>query len=143
MKLDVFKKLIKEAVKEAVREELEIILSEDVKPRPVDVGVGGKGVVNHITKYEEFKPHVAKPRTGDPIMDILNETRASMTQESYRDLMSATSDMVQAPGMGMNPIESFRPGPQPGLDLSTLSFVKNAGAVYKASVEKDKARFGA
>jgi hypothetical protein len=75
-------------------------------------------------------------------MDILNETRASMTQESYRDLVSATSDMVQAPGLGMNPIESFQTRPAPGLDLSTLSFAKNAGAIYKASVEKDKARFG-
>ena len=138
MKLDVFKKLIKEAVKEAVREELEIILSEDVKH------VAATPTVNHITKYENYKPPVTKPaKTGDPIMDILNETRASMTQESYRDLMSATSDMVQAPGIAMNPVESFRPGPQPGLDLSTLSFVKNAGAVFKASVEKDKARFGA
>ena len=137
MKLDVFKKLIKEAVKEAVREELEIILSEDVKSKPAPV-------VQEITKYKNYKPTVAKPiRTGDPIMDILNETRASMTQESYRDLVSATSDMVQAPGLGMNPIESFQAGPAPGLDLSTLSFAKNAGAIFKASIEKDKARFGA
>lgn len=138
MKLDVFKKLIKEAVKEAVREELEIILSEDVKHVVVTPAV------QQVTKYEDYKPTVAKPvKTGDPIMDILNETRASMTQESYRDLVSATSDMVQAPGLGMNPVESFQAGPAPGLDLSTLSFAKNAGAIFKASVEKDKARFGA
>lgn len=138
MKLDVFKKLIKEAVKEAVREELEIILSEDVKH------VAVTPAVQQVTKYEDYKPTVAKPvKTGDPIMDILNETRASMTQESYRDLVSATSDMVQAPGLGMNPVESFQAGPAPGLDLSTLSFAKNAGAIFKASVEKDKARFGA
>ena len=138
MKLDVFKKLIKEAVKEAVREELEIILSEDVK------NTSTTPVVTHITPQSTYKPPVTNPvKTGDPIMDILNETRASMTQESYRDLISATSDMVQAPGLGMNPIESFQAGPAPGLDLSTLSFAKNAGAIYKASVEKDKARFGA
>jgi hypothetical protein len=138
MKLDVFKKLIKEAVKEAVREELEIILSEDVK------NTSTTPVVTHITPQSTYKPPVVNPvKTGDPIMDILNETRASMTQESYRDLVSATSDMVQAPGLGMNPIESFQTRPAPGLDLSTLSFAKNAGAIYKASVEKDKARFGA
>ena len=138
MKLDVFKKLIKEAVKEAVREELEIILSEDVK------NTSTTPVVKHITPQSTYRPPVANPvKTGDPIMDILNETRASMTQESYRDLVNATSDMVQAPGLGMNPIESFQAGPAPGLDLSTLSFAKNAGAIYKASVEKDKARFGA
>jgi len=138
MKLDLLKKLIKEAVKEAVREELEIILSEDVK------NTSTTPVVEHITPQSTYRPPVANPvKTGDPIMDILNETRASMTQESYRDLVNATSDMVQAPGLGMNPIESFQAGPAPGLDLSTLSFAKNAGAIYKASVEKDKARFGA
>jgi hypothetical protein len=138
MKLDVFKKLIKEAVKEAVREELETILSEGVGTIP------STPVVKHVTPQNTYKPPVTNPvRTGDPIMDILNETRASMTQESYRDLVSATSDMVQAPGLGMNPIESFQAGPAPGLDLSTLNFTKNAGAIFKASVEKDKARFGA
>ena len=139
MKLDVFKKLIKEAVREVVREELPTLLSENFnQAKPV------VPAVLHVTKYEEFKPTVAKPvKTGDPIMDILNETRASMTQESYRDLISATSDMVQAPGLGMNPVESFQTGPAPGLDLSTLSFAKNAGAIFKASIEKDKARFGA
>jgi hypothetical protein len=138
MKLDVFKKLIKEAVKEAVREELEIILSEDVK------NTSTTPAVTHITPQSTYKPPVANPvKTGDPIMDILNETRASMTQESYRDLISATSDMVQAPELGMNPIESFQAGPAPGLDLSTLSFAKNAGAIYKASIEKDRAKFGA
>lgn len=138
MKLDVFKKLIKEAVREVIQEELPTLLSENltqVKP--------AAPVVQQVTKYESYKPTVAKPvKTGDPIMDILNETRASMTQESYRDLVSATSDMVQAPGLGMNPIESFQAGPAPGLDLSTLSFAKNAGAIYKASIEKDKAKFG-
>ena len=129
MKVELFKKLIKEAVREVLQEELG---SSNTAP-----------VAVRTTKYENYKPTVARPvKTGDPIMDILNETRASMTQESYRDLVSATSDMVQAPGLGMNTEQNFPPGPAPGLDLSNLSFVKNAGAVYKASVEKDKARFG-
>jgi len=133
MKLDVFKKLIKEAVREAVREELAIVLSEDRVPV--------KTQVQQVTKYENYRPVVAKPiPTGDPIMDMLNETRASMTQEEYRDMSSMTSDMVNP---SMNPFQSFNQGPEPGLDLSTLDFVKNAGAIYKASVAKDKERFGA
>lgn len=137
MKLDVFKKLIKEAVREAVREELREILSEDTK------NISTAPVVKHITSQDTYKPPVAKPvKTGDPIMDILNETRASMSQETYKDLMSATSDMVQAPGLGINQVGNFSAAPAPGIDLSTLSFAKNAGAIFKASVEKDKARFG-
>lgn len=138
MKVELFKKLIKEAVREVVREELPTLLSENFSQTKTTAPT-----VQQVTKYENYKPTVARPvKTGDPIMDILNETRASMTQESYRDLVSATSDMVQAPGLGMNIETNFPSGPTPGLDLSSLSFVKNAGAVYKASLEKDKARFG-
>jgi hypothetical protein len=136
MKLDLLKKLIKEAVKEAVREELQTILSEDVRPVQVPKQT--------VTKYAEHKPTVARPIvTGDPIADLMNETRYSMTQGEYQNLISATSDMVQAPGLGMNPIEGFRQGPEPGLDISQFDFMMRAGDVFKASVEKDKQRFGA
>jgi hypothetical protein len=138
MKLDLLKKLIKEAVKEAVREELAIILSEDMKPATK------APTVQHVTKYAEHKPVVAKPvPTGNPIMDLMNETKHSMTHGEYQNLVSATSDMVQAPGLGMNPItENFRQGPEPGLDISQFDFMMRAGDVYKASIEKDKQRFG-
>ena len=136
MKLDLLKKLIKEAVSEAVREELAKILSEDVKPVQTQV--------QQITKYAEHRPVVAKPvTTGNPIMDLMNETKYSMTQGEYQNLVSATSDMVQAPGLGMNPIENFRQGPEPGLDISQFDFMMRAGDVYKASIQKDKERFGA
>jgi hypothetical protein len=136
MKLDLLKKLIKEAVSEAVREELHKILSEDTKPAILQKSV--------VTKYAEHKPVVARPvPTGDPIADLMNETKHSMTQGEYQNLMSATSDIVQAPGLGMNPIENFRQGPEPGLDISQFDFMMRAGDVYKASVEKDKQRFGA
>ena len=138
MKLDLLKKLIKEAVKEAVREELAIVLSEDTKPTLKTP------TVQHVTKYAEHKPVVAKPvPTGNPIMDLMNETKYSMTQGEYQNLISATSDMVQAPGLGMNPVEGFRQGPEPGLDITQFDFMMRAGDVFKASVEKDKQRFGA
>lgn len=136
MKLDLLKKLIKEAVSEAVREELSKILSEDVKSTPAPVQV--------VTEYAEHKPVVAKPTpTGDPFMDLLNETKYSMTQGEYQNLVSATSDMVQSPGLGMqSAVDSFRSGPEPGLDISQFDFMMRAGDVYKASVQKDKERFG-
>ena len=138
MKLDLLKKLIKEAVKEAVREELAIVLSEDTKPALKTP------TVQHVTKYAEHKPVVAKPvPTGNPIMDLMNETKYSMTQGEYQNLISATSGMVQAPGLGMNPVENFRQGPEPGLDITQFDFMMRAGDVFKASVEKDKQRFGA
>lgn len=137
MKLDLLKKLIKEAVKEAVREELEVILSEDAKPIQAQPST--------VTRYENYRPTVARPiPTGDPIADLLSETRYSMTQGEYQNIISATSDMVQAPGLGMQSVaDQFRPGPEPGLDISQFDFIKKAGAIYKASNEKDKQRFGA
>ena len=137
MKLDLLKKLIKEAVSEAVREELGKILSEDVKPVQTQV--------QQVTKYAEHKPVIAKPvATGNPLMDLMNETKYSMTQGEYQNLVSATSDMVSAPGMGMQTgLEQFRTGPEPGLDISQFDFMMRAGDVYKASVQKDKERFGA
>ena len=137
MKLDLLKKLIKEAVKEAVREELETILSEDVKPI--------QAPKQTVTKYAEYKPTVARPvPTGNPIADLMNETKYSMTQGEYRNIVSATSDMVQAPGLGMQSVvDNYRPGPEPGLDISQFDFINKAASVYKASVEKDRQRFGA
>lgn len=129
MKLELFKKLIKEAVREVLKEELATFLVEQKQVN-----------TPQVTKYERYTPTPSKIRsTGDPIMDMLNETRASMTQEEYRDMSSMTSDMV---GENINPLQHFRQGPEPGIDLSTLDFVKNAGAIYRASVEKDRQKFG-
>jgi hypothetical protein len=133
MKVEVFKRLIKEAVREAVREELAVVLSEDTIPTRTQV--------QQITQYERPRPTAPKPvYTGDPIMDMLNETRATMTREEYRDMASVTSDMA---GPSMNPMQHFNAGPEPGLDISQFDFMMRAGDVYKASVAKDKERFGA
>jgi hypothetical protein len=130
MKADVFKKLIKEAVREALKEELAVMLSEKVQPTTAST----------FTKYENYKPVTAKPvSTGDPIMDLLQETRANMTSGDYRTMVSMDSSMAQ---QGMPAMESMISGPEPGIDISQLSFVKNAGKVFQASVEKDRQRFG-
>jgi hypothetical protein len=134
MKLDAFKKLIKEAVREVLREELADMITEaPVKP------------VSRVTKYENYKPITAKPvPTGDPIMDLLNETRATMTSGQTPGYKPDMSHFVQAPGLGMESMmEDHFIGPEVGIDLSKLDFVGKAASVYKASVEKDKQRFGA
>lgn len=130
MKADVFKKLIKEAVKEALREELGDLQTTAPQPTPVQ----------EVKKYENYRPVVAaQPSTGDPIMDLLQETRANMTSGDYQTMVSMDSSMAQN---GMPAMGSMMSGIEPGLDISQLSFVKNAGKVFQASVEKDKQRFG-
>jgi hypothetical protein len=138
MKVDLLKRLIKEAVSEAVREELNKVLSEDAKPKTTPIGVGGYGTPNTVTKYENYRPVVAKlVPTGDPIMDLLNETRGAMTQADYQGIVGGDSPMVDG-----GDYSQFRQGPEPGLDISQFDFVKKAGAIYNASKEKDKQRHG-
>jgi hypothetical protein len=139
MKTEVFKKLIKEAVREVLREELAGPLTEAPKKQ-----------VQKVTKYESYNPPVQRPRvsTGDPIVDLLAETRADMVGSSNAGHYQDMSQFVQAPGLGE---DNYRPvlmeenfsRPEPGLDISQFDFVKNAAAVFKASQEKDKQRFGA
>ena len=130
MKVDLLKRLIKEAVSEAVREELNKVLSENVKPVQTLVGT--------VTKYQNYKPVVAKPvPTGDPIMDLLNETRGAMTQADYQGIVGGDSPMVDG-----GDYSQFQQGPEPGLDISQFDFIKKAGVIYNASKEKDKQRHG-
>lgn len=136
MKADVFKKLIKEAVREAVREELAVVLSED-KPSQ-------NSTPQQVTRYQSYKPIASKSAaTSTPLMEMLEMTKESMTSEDYRQMTSADTSMIQAPGLGRSSLaEHSFSTPEPGLDISQLDFVKKAGAVLKASQEKDKQRLG-
>ena len=130
MKVDLLKRLIKEAVKEAVREELETVLAEPAKKV--------NKTPTTYTQYESYRPQVAKPvPTGDPIMDLLNETRGAMTQADYQGIVGGDSPMVDG-----GDYSQFQQGPEPGLDISQFDFIKKAGAIYNASKEKDKPRHG-
>lgn len=138
MKVDLLKKLIKEAVREVLKEELsEVLTQAPSKP------------TSQVTKYEAYKPPVAKPRvsTGDPIMDLLEETKMSMINAPDSGYYTDMSQHVSAPGLGQSAyaptmMEENFSRPEPGLDITQFDFVKNAAAVFKASQEKDKQRFG-
>lgn len=128
MKAELFKKLIKEAVREAVREELSTLLSEEVKVPKTKEPV----------RSEIYRPKVTRPTTtGDPLMDLLNETKYSMTQGDYQSMIGGDLPMVDG-----GDYSSYNQGPEPGLDLSQFDFIKNAGAIYKASQDKDRQRHG-
>lgn len=137
MKTELFKKLIKEAIREVLQEEL---LTEQLIPRQTP----------KVTKFEPYKPPVSRPNvsTGNPIADLMAETKANMFSEPGAGHYQDMSQFVSAPGLGMEggnqPVmmEESYTGPEPGLDISQFDFVKNAAAVFKASQEKDKQRFG-
>lgn len=117
MKTSQLKHLIKEAVREAIREEL--------------------GATQQQTPVQEAVVNPPKPtpaaKTGNALLDALNETKHTLSSDEYKNLINANSSMVSAPGLGM---QSNTPsGPMPGLDLSQLDFTKKAGAIFKKSNE--------
>lgn len=148
MKLDQLRKVIREEVKTAIKEELQEIMNEAVRVASTPV---------EHTQQTTYENSIGAPTTDvaapsipkgstDPIMEMLNQTKASMTSEDYRTVTSSTSDMVSKPNfasmmahnMGMNE----GAGPLPGIDISQLDFVKKAGAIYNKSIENDRQKHG-
>jgi len=134
MKAEQLKNIIKQAVREAVREEIKDILTEAVSN------------ASQPTKQPVPKPvQKQAPKSGDPIMEMLNMTQQSMTRDDFKNVMGGQAQ----PGMqSMNFNSNSVPvptstGPQHGIDISQLDFVNKAATVYQKSIEKDKFRVGA
>ena len=90
MKLDALRQLIREEMRTVIQEELKAILTEavviastpEVKGTPI--GVGGQGVVTnqpfkevkstHKPSFSQVMAEVKAKSTGDPLLDLLNET---------------------------------------------------------------------
>lgn len=154
MKLDQLRKVIREEVKTAIKEELQEIMNEAVRA----ASEPEKQTFYEETPYEGYRgPHttnlvsakenpITLQESGDPITDILNQTRATMALGNHNTPSQPAHDMVNKPNfasmmasnMGMNE----NAGPLPGIDLSQLDFVKKAGAIYNKSVENDKQKHG-
>ena len=135
MKLDQLRKVIREEVKTAIKEELQEIMNEAVR---------AASEPEKQTFYEEVTP-MQPNKTTDPIMEMLNQTKATMTSDDYRTVTSATSNMVQKPNFASMMAENMGMkgnGVEPGLDISQFDFVKKAGAIYNKSVENDKQKHG-
>ena len=84
MKLDAFRKVIREEVKKAIQEEMRDILLEAVKSASKPNLTENKSTTQPYSKTEStYKPSLSEiiaeekkpiPSTGNPMLDILNET---------------------------------------------------------------------
>lgn len=142
MKLDKLRQIIREEVKAAVKEELQDMLTEAVKVASAPQDLKETKSLNTLINSN----NKTTTKSSDPITEMMNQTRAAMTGTEYKNVFSGTSDMVQKPNFAsmmasnMGMVESNKP--VVGLDISQFDFVKKAGEVYKASVEKDKQKAG-
>jgi len=77
MKVETFRKLIREEVKRALREELPAVLNE-INETPRGVAKPGRAFSG---LFEEMDHKIKQPMvepTGNPMLDLLNETKMSM-----------------------------------------------------------------
>jgi hypothetical protein len=139
MKLDQLRKIIREEVKAAVKEELQEMLNEAVKvaSKP-DTSAGYKPVTQKdISKTWS----TGKISTGTvPLEEMINQTKAEMTNEDYKTIVNASSNMV--PNFAQRQVSG---GGGAGLDLNSIPGFDPAKnkAILDAANKKDKFRQGA
>jgi|TARA_B100001939_G_C16734074_1_gene526762 hypothetical protein len=139
MKLDQLRKIIREEVKAAVKEELQEMLNEAVKvaSKP-DTSAGYKPVTQKdISKTWS----TGKISTGTvPLEEMINQTKAEMTNEDYKTIVNASSNMV--PNFAQRQVSG---GGGAGLDLNAIPGFNPAKnkAILDAANKKDKFRQGA
>ena len=137
MKLDQLRKIIREEVRAAVKEELQEMLTEAVKVASTPT----KQVSQTYAEVPKGQPKKWSTGKSASLDEMLNATKAEMTAEDAAHIAGASN--VQKPNfasMMSNQMVRENSGPMPGIDISNLDFVKNAGAIYKASLKKDRNR---
>jgi len=144
MKLEELRKVIREEVEKAFKDQLKEVLIEAVKiaSAPSTLQTEQKTEAKQVTT---FKAPVSQPKkyvpTGNPIEDMLQMTRASMTSADAAAIMGEGAHM---PSMASTVAHQMNlsGGNQPGIDLSQLPFIGRAKELLEAANQKDKQRKG-
>lgn len=144
MKISQLRKILKEEIRETLREELQEMLTEAVKAASqVDLPTESVGALNKETVKERREPKNTNIFTGDPIKDILEETRNGLTNEDYNQVYSGGGSQVERPNLTTTNAHSMgMTGENAGVDLTKFDFAKKAGEIYQKSLAKDKERHG-
>ena len=138
MKVTELRQIIAEEVRTAIKAELKDLLAEAVKIACAPVA--GKPV-------QESQQVLKSKKAFNPIEDLLEETKLSFTsgdakafqtqdfRREMEQMFSGNSHVATsvASRMGMM-------GPEEGVDISSLPFIKNAKKVLDMSIQKDKER---
>jgi len=114
MKVEIFKNIIKEAVKEAIKE---VLLSEQKKEK-----------LPFTTEQSISISKVEPIASTKSISSILQETQNQMSNQDYRNIIGENELLYE------NTIVNESSN-QPGLDLTSLDFVKKSATIFKKSIE--------
>jgi hypothetical protein len=144
MKLEELRKVIREEVEKAFKEQLKDVLIEAVQiaSTPSTLKTEQKTNTKQVT---DFKIPQAQPKkfqpTGNPIEDMLQMTKASMTSADAAAIMGEGAHMPSMANTVAHQL-NLGGGNQPGLDLSQLPFIGKAKELLEAANQKDKQRKG-
>jgi len=96
MKLDAFRKLIREEVRQVLREELKVVLTELRKPEKVIGSTYTKSIKESVRKVPmPATPQEIALNSKDPIQRLLAETAYGMDASEYKTLLNADSNIAQ------------------------------------------------
>ena len=97
MKVETFRKLIREEVKRAIREELPTLLTE-IREQPTATAKPGRAFSDLFEGMDKKIKQPVVESTGNPMLDLLNETKMSMTANSdeWRSIGDFNSDAVKS-----------------------------------------------
>lgn len=138
MKVELLRKLIREEVRAAVKEELQEVMTEAV--RIASTPSTQQASPTAPKKVNAVPTRVKKGQ--DSITAMLEQTKANMTNEEYKNVLNMNSSMVSQPAMAqtMATQMSRAAGNQVGIDISQLDFVGKAKQVLDAANQKDLQR---
>ena len=143
MKLELLRKVIREEVKNAIKEELQEMLTEAV------IAASNPMTENKSQKRNPMistaPAPIRKVNSLDPIAQLLQETKATMSPDEYSNVYkgdTSTAQNFQRPNHATQMVNELgmSTGTQIGLDLSQFNFIEKAKLVNKAIIEKDKAK---
>lgn len=144
MKLEELRKVIREEVEKAFKEQLKEVLLEAIQiaSTPSTLKTEQKVSTRQITDSKPIVPQQKKFKpTGNPIEDMLQMTKASMTSADAKAIMGEGAYMPNMASSVAHQV-SVGAGNQPGIDLSQLPFISKAKTVLEAAYQKDKQRQG-
>lgn len=139
MKVELLRKLIREEVRAAVKEELQEVMTEAVRIASTPA-TEKSSVVATPKKVNAVPTQVRKGQ--DSITAMLEQTKANMTNEEYKNVLNMNSSMVSQPAMAQTMMTQMNraAGNQVGIDISQLDFVGKAKQVLDAANQKDLQR---
>lgn len=143
MNLVTLRKVIREEVRTVFREELQEVLTEAVRiaSEPVNESYQQIETVQKPAKSTNMGiTETSKVVNFNPIEKMLEETKLNFTSQDAKNFYGGTDvpntkAAAMAHNMGMS-------GNFPGVDLGSLSFLKNAKNILDKSKEIDKDKSG-